>query len=81
MSPFASNIAFVLYKCDKTSEPYQIKILVNEIPLEMLHSNGIQCSTEKKSVCSFSKFSSMLNDFVNLDLNSKCGIKNLKNDL
>lgn len=81
MSPFSSNLAFVLYKCNKTDEPYRIRILVNEIPLEMLHSNGIQCSAKKNSDCNFSNFSSMLNNFLNFDLDSKCVFQNLKNDL
>lgn len=81
MSPFAANLAFVLYKCNSDVESYRIKILVNEIPLELLWTGNFECSVKLKSECSFSKFSSMLKNFLNFDLNENCRDKNLKNEL
>ncbi|RMZ98483.1 multiple inositol polyphosphate phosphatase 1 isoform X1 [Brachionus plicatilis] len=81
MSPFASNLAFVLHKCNNTIEPFRIKILVNEMPLEMLHTGRVECSFESKSECSYSKFSSMLKNFLEIDLDTNCAVRNLENEL
>ncbi|CAF0838295.1 unnamed protein product [Brachionus calyciflorus] len=82
MSPFASNVAFVLHKCNQTDEMYKVKILVNELPLHKIRAGDMECNKENTSMCNLNSFRSLLNEYLNVDLEQSCTLnKNLNLEL
>lgn len=72
IAPFSSNVAFVLLKCNETTEnKYKIKILINELPVGLINSGSLFCQNNQNkanfsiqsSLCAYQEFKNrVLND-------------------
>ena len=67
ITPFSSNIALVLLKCNNTDN-YKVKLLVNELPIGIINSGNLECNDEessenlklKDSICNYLNFKQKL---------------------
>lgn len=55
ISPFAANVAFVLHKCNHSSDNsddiykrYKVNLLVNELPVGMIGAGDLECALNQK---------------------------------
>lgn len=79
-SPFSSNLAFVLNKCDDND--YKISVFLNELPVTLFNTGDLSCSkhlmnTNSKlsgSVCSFKDFKSQLNNYIQAEFDQVCSL-------
>jgi len=88
-TPFSANVAFILNKCNQTSnktnqtpyDNYKITFLVNELPLSMINGGKIECSQKdanpksiEYSMCNFIDFKNQISRFLTNTLNGVCSI-------
>ena len=79
-SPFSSNLAFVLNKCDDND--YKISVFLNELPVTLFNAGDLPCSkqllsTNSKlsgSVCSLKDFRSQLNNYIQAEFDQVCSL-------
>ena len=67
ISPFSSNVAFVLLKCngEHGNFEYKVKVLLNELPMRLIKAGNLQCEKKQNlnddhSVCDFQTFKKSL---------------------
>jgi multiple inositol-polyphosphate phosphatase/2,3-bisphosphoglycerate 3-phosphatase len=69
ISPFAANVAFVLYNCSSNPEKYRVKLIHNE--------NEVQIPGCSDMYCPWNQVKTIYQNSVNTcDFDSICGIKN-----
>lgn len=88
MSPFSSNIAFVLNKCKNND--FKMSVFVNELPLSQLDAGNLECSLNKnhsitsklnKSVCDLEDLRNQLNNYIKYEYSDVCNLKIAKSEL
>lgn len=86
LSPFSSNVAFVLNKCDQID--YKVSLFVNELPISQINAGDLLCTKNNnkfklsESVCDYSEFKSHLNKYINFEYEEVCTLnKNMKTEL
>jgi hypothetical protein len=80
LSPFSSNVAFVLHKCK--SYGYKVRVYLNELPLSEMNAGRLQCSglDGDASTCDFDDFKNQMKEYLQLDLNSACSVTDINNN-
>ncbi len=79
LTPFSANLAFVLHKCP--SNTYKVKLLINELPIDMItHAGKIECTKNSKirSTCNFIDLKQQLSKYLNADHDNVCELNNIK---
>jgi len=72
ISPFAANVAFVLYNCTGSSSPWRVKLLHNEIEYEFPGENGQGCGGEM--YCPIDTLQSMYQTALQFNYAKSCGL-------
>jgi len=77
LSPFSSNVAFVLQKCDSDSS-FKVSLFVNELPVwQTKEAGGLECAAgEERSECLFDALQKQLGKYLRFNFESDCNIKN-----
>ncbi len=79
LTPFSANLAFVLHKCP--SNTYKIRLLINELPIDMIsHAGELVCTknTQIRSTCNYMDLKHQLHKYLNADHDDVCELTNLK---
>lgn len=71
LTPFSSNVAFVLYSCQNSD--YKVRVYLNELPLSEMNAGRLLCAGgSDPSTCNFVDFKSQMKEYLNMDLNLAC---------
>lgn len=73
LTPFASNVAFVLNDCN--NEDYKISVLVNELPVGKLNAGKLACVSSdemNESICNYHDLKLLLSDSLESNFEELC---------
>ena len=79
LTPFSANLAFILHKCPSNS--YKVKLLINELPIDMIsHAGKLECTknSQIRSTCNIMDLKHQLSKYLNVDHDNVCELSNLK---
>ena len=84
ITPFSSNVAFVLHKCNNVGKEtdefssYKIHLLVNELPISQINAGELKCneaSSKDGSFCRFVDMKKMLSEYLSDEYEEVCSMK------
>ncbi len=85
ITPFGSNLAFVLNKCkslERADDEFVVSLYLNELPINMIRAGDLACSIRNNSVCGYDDLKRQLNKYLRMEFEETCNInKNDKNEL
>lgn len=71
LTPFSSNVAFVLYSCQNSD--YKVRVYLNELPLSEMNAGRLLCARgSDPSTCDFIDFKNQMKGHLNMDLDLAC---------
>jgi len=79
LSPFSSNVAFILNKCN-TDNSFKVSLFVNELPVwHVKEAGNLECAAGAgknfSSVCSLNDLKKQLDKYSKLNFEEHCKIK------